>query len=68
MSEFRFTPSDLDGDKIIVGHGAKVLGTFITHPGWAWWPVETLDGKRIAHVRKDREAAAKALLDCEATK
>jgi hypothetical protein len=63
---FRFTPNDgVDSDQIIVGCGAQVLGSFIAHPGWAWWPVETLDGRCVAYVRKDRECAARALMDCQ---
>jgi len=62
---FRFTPNEgLDSDQIIVSLGDRMLGFFIAHRGWAWWPVESIDGRTIAYVRKDRDAAAAALVNC----
>jgi hypothetical protein len=65
QTPYRFTPNEgVDSDQIIVSDGKRVLGSFLAHRGWAWWPVTTLDGRCVAHVRKDREAAAHALIDC----
>lgn len=52
----------VDSDCVIVANeSGGNLGSFIAHPGWAWWPVYTKPLHCIGYVRKDGLYAARML-------
>jgi len=54
----------VDSDQILIdaaGDGSHLIGSFIAHRGWAWWPVRNREGRLVGYVKKDALTAARML-------